>query len=276
MNILALNGGGMRGVLQIGALQEMVSESDKRLIEIFSGGIYGYSIGAIIATLIAFDFDLEVFSELTEILENIQDTLNTLRLQSILSFPQKQGIDDGSKIKEVLKNAFKKRNIDFDTLRIGDASVPLNIIASDITELKIVTFGKSIPVWDALRASFSIPYIFTPHVIQGHTFVDGAVLCQNIMKVVPREKRKDTLFLLNAQSKTINPSNYLQSVPFLRNIKETHEIRDRYPDNTCLLIEDDAKMFSIWNSHEVIENLLAVGRRTYQEFRSKSRNQELS
>jgi len=275
MNILALNGGGMRGALQVGALKEIAQESAISLVERFSGGIYGYSIGALIATLIAFDFDLDAFTELTEILGNMQDTLNPIRLQTLLSFTEKQGVDDGAKIKEVLKEAFQKRGLNLDTLRVGDASVPLHIIASDLTDLKLVIFGKNMMLWDALRASFSIPYIFTPHVIQGHTFVDGAVLCQNIMRIVPQEQRKNTLFLLNAQSRTITPQNYLSSIPFMKNIKETHEIRDKYPNNTCLLIEDDSKMFSLWNSTQMVDHLLAVGRIRYQEFRSQRRCQEL-
>ena len=66
----------MRGALQIGALQELAEEStEQTLSERFSGGIYGYSIGALIATLIAFEFDMSEFSSLTEVLGNMQDAL---------------------------------------------------------------------------------------------------------------------------------------------------------------------------------------------------------
>jgi NTE family protein len=276
MDILALNGGGMRGALQIGALQELAAESDKTLIERFSGGVYGYSIGALIGTLVAFEFEISEFGPLIELLGNMQDTLNPLRLQTLLSFSEKQGVDDGTKIREVLASAFKERGLDFGRLRIADASIPLYIVASDLTDLKAVIFGPSALVWDALRASFSIPYIFTPHEVGGHIFVDGGVLCQNIMKVVPVEKRERTLYLLSAQTKDSVVKRYLSSVAFAKTIKESYDTRDRYPQNTCLLIEDESKMFSVWKSEEIVEHLLAVGRRCYTDFRAKCRNEELA
>jgi len=276
MDTLALNGGGMRGALQIGALQELAAESEERLIDRFSGGIYGYSIGALIGTLIAFEFEISEFGPLIELLGNMQDTLNPLRLKTLLSFSEKQGVDDGTKIREVLAGAFKERGMDLNTLRIGDAAIPLHIVASDLTDLRAVVFGQSCLVWDALRASFSLPYIFTPHDIGGHVFVDGGVLCQNIMNVVPVEKRERTLYLMTAQSKDSLLKNYLSSVAFAKTIKETHDTRDRYPRNTCLLIEDDTKMFSVWKSEEIVETLVSIGRTRYREFRSQCRNQELA
>jgi len=276
INTLALNGGGMRGALQIGALQELASESPETLTERFSGGIYGYSIGALIGTLIAFEFEIADFGPLIELLGNMQDTLNPLRLQTLLTFSEKQGVDDGTKIRGVLEEAFEARGMDLKTLRIGDAAIPLHIVASDLTGLKTVIFGQSVLVWDALRASFSLPYIFTPHAVGGHVFVDGGVLCQNIMKVVPLSKRKHTLCLLNAQSRDSVVKRYLSSVPFAKTIKETYDTQEKYPRNTCLLIEDESKMFSVWKSAEIVEHLLAVGRHCYAEFRAKCRNEELA
>ena len=276
MNTLALNGGGMRGALQIGALQELAAESDERLTDRFSGGVYGYSIGAFIAALIAFEFEMSEFSELTTILGNLQDALNPLRLHTLLSFSEKQGVDDGSKIREAFSAALARKGLDLATLRIADAAIPLHIVASDLTDLKIVVFGPSALLWDALRASFSLPYIFTPHNLNGHMLVDGGVLCNNIMNVVPVSQRPQTLCLLTAQTKEITPRNYLANVAFARNIKEIYDMRDRYPQNTCLLIEDDARMFSVWKSEEIVEHLVSVGRTRYREFRAKCGHQELA
>lgn len=276
MNILALNGGGMRGALQIGALQELASENpEQSLADRFSGGIYGYSIGALIAALIAYEFEISEFSALTEVLANMQDALHPPRLQTLLSFSELRGADDGSKIHDVMAAAFAKRGINLDTLRIADAAVPLHIIASDLTDLKVVIFKPSVLLWDALRASFSLPYIFTPHTIGTHLYVDGAVLCLNISKVVPKHLREQTLFLMTAHTKDFTTKYYLANVPFARNIKETHDTRDMYPRNTCLLIEDDAKMFSFWRSADIVDHLLTVGRRRYSDFRTECRDQEL-
>ena len=47
--ILALNGGGMRGALQAGALSELSTQvGEPELWKLFPGGVYGISVGAII------------------------------------------------------------------------------------------------------------------------------------------------------------------------------------------------------------------------------------
>jgi len=82
----------MRGALQIGALQELASEvSDQSTYRPgFQGGVYGYSIGASIAALIAFEFEIvrRWTSQLTTIWGNLQDALNPLRLQALLALIQ--------------------------------------------------------------------------------------------------------------------------------------------------------------------------------------------
>ena len=53
--------------------------------------------------------------------------------------------------------------------------IPLRCIATDLTDADFVTFARgSIP--DAVRASVSIPGVYRPYRIDGHEFVDGAVL----------------------------------------------------------------------------------------------------
>jgi predicted patatin/cPLA2 family phospholipase len=274
---LALNGGGLRGTLQIGALLELAEqENERQLSNLFTDGVYGISIGALIATLIAFEFSVDDLNVLTELLGHMQEAFNPLRLQTLLGITRTNGIDDGMKIYTLMDEEFKKRGLDFSTLRIGDAAIPLNIVASDLTTLKVTAFGQSIKVWDALRASFSLPYIFTPHLINEHLFVDGAVLCQKIIDVIPVSKRESTLLLLTAQHKEITLDNYLGMVPFCKSIKETYWIHKYYPKNTCLLIEDSAQMFTFWDSYDIVQHLIAVGRTAYHKFRSDSLNKELA
>jgi hypothetical protein len=206
----------------------------------------------------------------------MQDAFNPLRLQSLLSLTQTNGIDDGSKIYALLDREFKTRGLDFATLRIGDAAIPLHIIASDLSTLKVTIFGQSIRVWDALRASFSLPYIFTPHEIQDHLFVDGALLCQKIMDAIPAKKRPNALLLLTTQEPKVTLDNYLGIVPFCKAIKETYGTKAEYPDNTCLLVEDGAQMVSFWNSEEVVRHLIGIGRAAYLKFRTDGLHKKLA
>jgi predicted patatin/cPLA2 family phospholipase len=273
--VLGLNGGGMRGVLQIGALQSLSEEkNEKYLHNVFTDGIYGISIGALIATLIAFEFSVDELDVLSEMLGNMQDAFQPLRLQSLLSFTQRNGIDDGSTIYTMIVREFQKKGMDFANLRIGDAAVPLYIVASNVTTLKTTVFGQSVKVWDALRSSISMPYIFTPHMINDQMYVDGAILCQRIVDVIPLKDREKMLLLLIAQSKGVTAENYMSALPLCRNNKDTYSIQRAYPKNSCLLIEDDAQMFTFWESADIVRHLLSVGRSSYGKFRSESVYQE--
>ena len=55
--ILALNGGGMRGGLQVGALAELARQTGEPTVhKLFPGGVYGISVGAIVGSYVAFGF----------------------------------------------------------------------------------------------------------------------------------------------------------------------------------------------------------------------------
>ena len=99
--ILCLNGGGVRGVLQVGALKAF-SELNKTeyLHTIFKKGVYGISIGSIIATFIAFGFSISEIIEISFDVLNIQAFLEIPRLHSFLELPKTKGIDNGEKIHE--------------------------------------------------------------------------------------------------------------------------------------------------------------------------------
>ena len=132
--ILALNGGGMRGALQVGALLEFPSED---LCKTFCDGVYGISVGSIIATYIAFGFSAhdicEIFAEWVDV---PLAPLTILSLKNAYSETH-GGLDDGSIIRERMRQNFAKRKgLDFDSLRIADAHIPLHIIATDVERVQ--------------------------------------------------------------------------------------------------------------------------------------------
>ena len=260
-SVLGLNGGGMRGALQVGALQ-VISEkyNEKYLHNIFTDGIYGISIGAIIGTMIAFEFSIDDFELLTQKLSNIEQTFKPLRLQTIVDFAETKGLDDGQQIYELMKETFETKGLKFEDLKIGDASVPLHIIASDLTNLQVIVFGKSIRLWDALRASFSLPVVFTPHTVDDRLCVDGAILCENIMNVVPAHLRAQTLLLLCTRTPKADIKDYLFIISNCRSLKQVKKIQVKYPHNACCLIEDNTQLFTFWNTAELITYLIEVGR----------------
>ena len=240
-NVLALNGGGMRGALHVGALKRISEQyNEEYLYKIFHKGIYGISIGAILGCLVAFGFSTSEISDILFQFSNVNDIFEPICIQKCMNVQHRRGIDNGSKLFEFLIRIFQKKNLDLHTLRVKHANVPLYIIASDLTNIKPVWFGGDAYLWDALRSSFALPIIFTPHVIGKTTYVDGAILCENISTAIPKEDLSTTLFSL---CYSYNPKDYLFILLNCRSIKEIRKIHKKYPNNTCVLVENDTPLF---------------------------------
>jgi hypothetical protein len=258
--ILALNGGGIRGALQVGALLELPGV----LLDTFKDGVYGVSVGAIIATYIAFGFsatDLsEIFSEWSDV------PLHPPSIDAFTKMYTSQGLDDGSIIRDRMVKNFLKKGLDFEKLRIRDAHIPLHIVATDLTNVRVVLFGQSMGVWDAVRASISLPMVFTPHVLADTMFVDGGVMCTDISKCIPVQDRKNTFFLLTTRSIPPPPEHYLDAVTSCASTRGAHDIKLLYPNRTCLIVDDDTPTLDMWSSTESIQRIVEKGRAVMKTF----------
>lgn len=154
---LALGGGAARGLAHIGVLE--VLEKEAIPIDI----IAGTSAGAVVGALYAQGKDASQMKKLAL-------DLSWKRLAPLVdpSLP-KTGLIKGKKIKDLL------------TLLIGgdiqfsDLKIPFACVATDIeTGEKVVIDRGSVP--EALRASISIPAIFTVVKWEGRYLVDGGLV----------------------------------------------------------------------------------------------------
>ena len=258
--ILALNGGGIRGALQVGALMELSTP----LLEAFNDGVYGISVGAIIATYIAFGFTAADLSEVFK--EWVDVPLNPPSFSALSNAynASKGGLDDGNIIRERMRRNFAKKGLDFDTLRIRDALIPLHVIATDVENVRSVIFGKSMRVWDAVRASFSLPLIFEPHVIDSKLFIDGAILCNDISHCISADDRANTFFLLTTRS--VPSESYFEVVWSGPSTRASYDIQKRYPDRTCLIVDNETPTFDMWSNTERVTATIDRGRAAMREF----------
>lgn len=247
---LCLNGGGVRGGLQVGALCAYANcLGTPYLHTVFTDGVHGISVGALICVFIAFGFSIDEMSEIQKSVD-VTNMIAEPRLGTLLDFSSKKGLDSGDKIHTYLRNAFTKKGLDFDTLTVGDALIPLRIVASDISRSKYVIFYEKVLLWDAVRASISLPMVFTPHVIKKRVFVDGAISCPHILLTVPVSKRQDTLLL---QISNIQPTDienadaftFMTHVMSVRTNALVYKLLKEYPENICLLIENNTDMLDL-------------------------------
>ncbi|RXH57723.1 putative patatin-like phospholipase [Granulicella sibirica] len=186
---MALGGGGALGLSEIGALQWF--EEHHIPVDVIAGTSMGGMISALYATGNSIDqlkavMNDQVFGSVFRIStsyasrsfrrrEDSRDLPNglTIGLKHGVSFRNSVLIDQG--LNSFLDREFLRYDdqVDFNTLPI-----PFRCLSTDLNEARTVTFARgSIP--DAVRASISIPGIYRPFEMNGHEYVDGAVL-QNL------------------------------------------------------------------------------------------------
>lgn len=189
---LALSGGGLRGLAHIGVLQAL----KKHRIPIQA--ISGTSAGSIIAALYASGYSIEGMIQLAEKLE-LQDLVDIkipigqlfqYGLKWLLTGKQRlwsafpSGMVKGEKIEAYFNRIWGE-------LTFKDTKIPLAITAVDVHTAHTIFFMTPMrqdhfsilnarychqaKLSDAVRASISIPGIFSPKVYRGMTLVDGAV-----------------------------------------------------------------------------------------------------
>lgn len=152
---LVLGAGGARGMAQIGVLEALQA----RGFEVVA--VAGSSSGALIGGIFAAG-RLHAFHE--RVARMTRGEFLRL-LDPVLGRP---GLFRGQRLVDALREV------------VGDPlieSLPVQFTAAAVDlERRRVVWLRSGPLWDALRASFAIPGLFTPHLVHGRELVDGGLL----------------------------------------------------------------------------------------------------
>jgi len=136
---LVLSGGSARGFAHIGVIS--VLEEYHIPIDL----IVGVSMGSIVGGYYAYGYTPR----------EILDKSRKFKLSSIINItPGGKGILNGDKELALLK-------MDLDDARIENLEIPLVIVATDLTDKKVLLFDRG-PLALAMRASSAIPGIFPP------------------------------------------------------------------------------------------------------------------
>ena len=169
---LALSGGGIKGILHVGALMEL---SKHQTLD-FPEGIFGSSIGAVVATYIAFGLPLN--DKLIKLISDkfyVQNVVPSLGFKDLSSAFSQKGIFSMDLLEKSLCEIFEEFDIDIKTKKIKDSKMPLKIIASNITKGVPTIFTGDVFVIDALKCSCCLPGIFRPQELYGQIYVDGDI-----------------------------------------------------------------------------------------------------
>ena len=175
---LVLSGGGARGIAHIGAIEEI--EKHGYVIASIAGTSMGSLVGAVYAL-----GKMEEFKEW--LLE-----LDRLKVFTLVDFTfSSQGLVKGDKVLNRLKKFIPDKDIE-------DLSVPYAAVSVDLMKKEKVIFTSG-SIYEAIRASISIPSVITPVNKDNHILVDGGVLNNIPVNHVKRHKN-DQLLVVNVNA----------------------------------------------------------------------------
>lgn len=152
---LALSSGGPRGFAYIGAIEELLARGYR--ITSVAGASAGSLVGGIFAA-----GGLEAFKEWLF-------GLDPVKIMTLMDFSvSKNYLVKGDKVINAIKEVVPEVNIE-------DLPIPFTAIATDLYTGEEVIFREG-PLFDAIRASISIPSMFRPVKWNGRTLVDGGMV----------------------------------------------------------------------------------------------------
>ena len=153
---LALGSGAARGFAHIGVLK--VLDEEKIPIDFIAGTSIGAFIGAIYASGVS-------AKDMEDLVLNLDRRKTTSFFTPTIPY---SGLVEGRRITEFLKSIIGNPNIE-------DLNIPFAAIATDVMSGREVIMTKGSAV-EAVRASISIPGIFTPSKYNGNFLVDGGLV----------------------------------------------------------------------------------------------------
>ncbi len=153
---LALGGGAARGLAHVGVLE--ILEREQIPIDMIAGTSVGAAVGALFAQ----------GKNTSEIKKLARDFDWKQRIQAMDLAPPRSGFIAGRKIKRLLKSIIGD-------VQFSDLKIPFACVATDVNSGEEVVINQG-SVLEAVRASVSMPVIFTVVKWQGRYLVDGGLV----------------------------------------------------------------------------------------------------
>lgn len=201
---IALGGGGMKGLLHVGALIEL---SKHQPLE-FKNGVYGCSIGSIIGTYIAFGLPIDnLFKLYKKHFSSTNTFVPSIGLYDLSTCLSSKGLFSMNHFEKNLVAFFDESGIDIRNKLLSDAKMPLYIIASNVTKARPSLLSKNVPVIDAIKCSCCVPGIFKPQTLYNQVYVDGDFFSPNISGIIPLSHDTLILTLPRPKSCKVTPDN---------------------------------------------------------------------
>lgn len=172
--ILVMSGGGIRGLIHIGALQKLYEERIIDNIKIYAGT----SAGGIILGLFLIGYSPKELFEFTKVF-NFENAINF----NITNFSSSFGVDNGTRFEFMLKKFIKKKTNDenFTLQQLYNKTNKTFVVTTTCVNTQQLEYldyinYPDLPLWKALRMTSSVPYFFVPFKFNDKWYVDGACM----------------------------------------------------------------------------------------------------
>ena len=277
--ILVLGGGGVKGIMHIGALEELENEVGP-LHKHFTKGVYGCSVGSLFATALAFGLSVEQMKKNYHKLGDFKKVIEMDKMTEISTILNKKGVFSMNKFEEVLIQLFNEFNIDIKSKKCCDALIPLYISASNLSKGTPTLFTGNIPVLKAIMASCCLPFIFQPQIINDNIYVDGGFITNILINLVPKEERDQCISISIIHSKEKIKASKLAKLSPLDYIYKLYKISCLYENaknpykNNINLSFDKGSGISDFTEDEKNEMIL-IGKTLCRRFITQCTNQKL-
>ena len=192
-----LSGGGICAMAHVGALLELSNHIPMHAIKEWMG----VSAGSFVAMCLCIGFTLE---ELMDFSVRF-DFTNIKEVDSIPGWILHFGMDTGQRLHRLVEACLHVKGIssNFTFQECYDQfGLSLKVVATDLNDAAPKTFSyidtPNYRVADAVHASMTVPYYFQPFICPetGHYLVDGSVISNYPLFVIPEEEHSRTLSIL--------------------------------------------------------------------------------
>lgn len=247
-SILVLSGGGIKGLVMLGALHSLYISGYLNKINTYAGS----SVGAIISVLLIIGYKPdEIYNKLKK---TPFEKLTNVKISNLSEW----GLDDGSRLNTFIKELLKNKNYDYNTTfkNLFDKTKKiLYITGACLNDKKCYYFSHletpDLKILDALRISYSVPFYFTHIEHDGKTFVDGSCIDNFPIKLFKDNIEKVIGLYITSPVNTVNQIDSFESyIINLFNLLIENSIIDDYYKNSYIEISYDSHSLLNFNINE--------------------------
>lgn len=190
---MVMSGGGLMGMVYIGALRYLYQE---RLIDDIKH-IAGSSVGAIFATAVALDIPIDILEAKFKEQLKPDHHVTDVDINTLIHAYKKLGVNDGSEFVDVVREQCGKMTF-LDLAKKSGKN--LVICATHISTMQPTYFcvenTPNVLIVQALRASTAIPLLIIPVKIGDDYYIDGCVSHYLPIEGLPRNFPKQNTLIL--------------------------------------------------------------------------------